>query len=139
MCGERFVGSAIAGYHRWYSGSVRKGFKQKLCAKCAKLHYAGVMEWAINEEAEDPQWPDTCPTCNGSLEVDPQQTWTVWYRGKNKQSVTYIQCVHCAGGLRTLMMHGSLTLEDREPAGVREGGAPLPNPQGSAGERDLPW
>lgn len=139
LCNERFLGPAITGYHRWFSGSDRAAYKQKLCVKCARLHYTAVRAGQVDTEDEDAVWPDHCPTCGDELDGDVDQTWTTWYRGKTKQNVCLVQCHHCAANTRTLMMNGADRLEDREPAKVGAGGAPLPNPEGFGSKDALPW
>lgn len=139
MCGERFLGPAVVGFHRWYAGSLRRGYKQKLCPKCAKTHFGSSQPYAVDTEQEEPQYPNTCYACQAELDGQAAETWTTWFKGKTKRNVVLITCEHCAGNVRTVMMLNAEVLEDRQPSGVGAGGAPLPNPPGF-GKRDaLPW
>lgn len=139
LCNENYPGPAVTGYHRWYDGAFRKGFKQRMCFKCSKLHFGNLMTFAVDTEDPEAVWPQFCscgePTENGNAE----QTWTTWYRGQTKKSMSLIQCQHCSGNTRTLMMHGSESLEDRPAPEVLAGGAPLQNPQVTGGKDALPW
>jgi sulfur relay (sulfurtransferase) complex TusBCD TusD component (DsrE family) len=139
LCNERYLGPAITGYHRWFSGSARSGFRQKMCVKCARIHYTEVRSMQVDTDNEDAVWPSECPSCKTPLEGDVEQTWTTWYRGKTKQNVCLVQCEHCANNTRTIMRMGAERLEDRPIQGVREGGAPLPNPAGFGDREALPW
>lgn len=140
LCDERFVGSVISGYHRWFAGVSRRAWKQRMCPKCAKIHFGNDVANAVNTENDEATYPDRCYACDKPLEGEMEQTWTVWYRGKQKTSLTYITCAHCAGNLRTRMMVRATELEERPRDAVGSTSAPLPNPPGFGSPRvDLPW
>lgn len=139
MCGERFIGPAIVGYHRWYTAGWRKAYKQKLCFKCSKIHFGPIQAGAVDADADEPEWPKECPGCKTPLEGDIEETYSVWYRGKVKRNTVLIQCHDCAANVRTIMLQGADELSERSLAGGAEGGSPLRNPPGWGEGTNLPW
>ena len=139
ICRRAFREKALVAYHAWYNGENRVAYKQRMCLECWRKNYATLLQHSLDQLDSESQFPETCYSCGGDLTVDGENTWSTWYRGRNRKDTVVATCAHCGANLRTVMMNGADRQPDRELSGVGAGGAPLPNPPGFGRVDDLPW
>jgi hypothetical protein len=138
LCRLGFREKALVAYHAWFNGENRLAYKQRMCIRCWREHFSKLVVASTDQNDYSGVEPVDCAACGHVLGNDAETTWTTWFRGQQRKDIYIVHCPQCAIQVRMTMMVGADRQPERPLAGVREGGAPLPNPQGF-GSGDLPW
>lgn len=109
--GKRVPGKLASVYWRWFNGEgVSVGWKQRLCADCAKDNLKPLLAHANSESLD----VSVCPACGTDSSQDMEPLYiTICTPGSERRDLELPICAGCATDVRQMATAGAERLPDR--------------------------
>lgn len=124
-CRKRPRGRLATVYLAFFQGPERIGERGRYCIPCVTELANYVRELKpLPTEDETIEWPETCPSCGGSIAEDFDPTYLTVYMPKAEAvQLVIAHCGTCAAAARPQLRVGMDRIPDRQSAGRVEGAA----------------